>query len=257
MEQSKVQVCGQNGFSMCMRSVCKALIPPAPFGCWAPLSASAALESACPWSDRVGRGYTQEAAILISPVPFVSTEHAAARSGSDAMHGNTCKPLCERRSSEAGAVFEARWDQRSQSCKNPKWGKPSEGWLGSLAIKVDLWAFVSGWATGYGKERDLRFLSTTRLLSQTLSSATGSSFLQTLRKTSLTLRDTMAETLFIGIAHTGGTSPPAVKAGEQPKTYNQGLKKLSVAGTWLQGTVHWLQAKIPPDQKSELVLFKL
>lgn len=230
MEQSKVQVCGQNGFSMCMCSACKALIPPGPFGCWAPLSASAALESACPWSDRVGQGYTQEAAILVSPIPSVSTEHAAARSGSD---GNTRKPSCDARSSEAGAVFEARWDQRSQSRKNPKRGKPSEGQLGSLAIKVDLWAFVSGWATGYGKERDLRFLSTLRLLSRTVSSATGSSFLQTLRKTSLTLRDTMAETLFIGIAHTGRTSPPAVKAGEQPKTYNQGLKKVSVAGTRL------------------------
>lgn len=56
MEQSKVQVHGQIGFSVCVCSVCKASLPPAPLGCQAPVSASAALKSACSLSDGVEQG---------------------------------------------------------------------------------------------------------------------------------------------------------------------------------------------------------
>lgn len=256
MEQSKVQVHGQTGFSVCVHSVGKAVIHPDPFWCRASVSASAALESVFPiWL--CGTGYTQEAAILISPIPSVSRKNATACSSSDATRGNTCKPLCECRSGEAEAVFEAQRDQRSWTHTNAELKKPSESCLGSLVIEVELWAFVSGWRAHYGKERDLRFLSITRQLAQIVRSATGCLFLWTLRKMSSTLRDTIAETLFIGTAHTGRTSPPTVKAGEYLMIHNQGLKKVFVAGTWLQSTEQWLQAKIPPDQKSELVLFKL
>jgi len=58
--------------------------------------------------------------------------------------GDTCKVLGECRSGEAGAVFEAQWDQLSQSHKNAELEKPSESCLGNLAIQAELWAFVSG-----------------------------------------------------------------------------------------------------------------
>lgn len=74
-------------------------------------------------------------------------------------------------------------------------------------------------------------------LLQAVGSATGSLSLQMLRKMSLTLRNTIAETLFIGIAHPRRTLPPTVKAGEQRMAYNQGHKKVSMAGAQLQSTV--------------------
>lgn len=101
-----------------------------------------------------GTGYTQEAVNLISPIPSLSTEHATGSSSSDATCGNTCKPLCGCRSSEARVVSEAWWDLLPRTHKNAELGKPSARCLGSLAMKAELWAFVSGSTTGYGKEKD-------------------------------------------------------------------------------------------------------
>lgn len=76
-------------------------------------------------------------------------------------------------------------------------------------------------------------MSIIRQLLQTVSSATGSLSLQMLRKMSLTLRDIIAETLFIGILHPRRTSPPTVKAGEKSMAYNQDHKKVHMAGAQL------------------------
>lgn len=196
VEQSKVQVHGQIGFSTCVYSVCKALIHPAPFGCQTPVSARAGLESV---SRLTLRGKVHAGGCYFDfPNSFCFHRTWRCLFQQNATPGNTYKPLCKCKSSEAEAVFEARWDQFSWSHTNAELEKPSESCLGSLAIEVELWTFVSGWTTYYGKERDLRFLSIIRQLSQTVSSATGSLFLQTLGKVSLTLRHTIAETLFIG-----------------------------------------------------------
>lgn len=143
------------------------------------------------------------------PSSFCSTEHGTAHSRGDAIHGNTCKPSCSCGSSEARAVFVGSAPIHG----NAELGK-SKNCLGSLEIKAELLVFVSGWASDSGKERHLKSVSIIRQLLQTVSSVPGSLFLHYLRKWPFVLRDTVAEMLFIGIAHMGTTSPPTVKAGE-------------------------------------------
>lgn len=124
VEPSEVQICGQIGYSMSAHTSCKVLIPPAPFGCWAIATAVLYLSQPVP-NLTVGDRMQEGGSCVDIPNSFCSSEHVTAHSRCDAMHGNTCKPLCSCGSSLCGI------SSQPQKCWTRK---PSKNCLGSLEV---------------------------------------------------------------------------------------------------------------------------
>lgn len=80
---------------------------------------------------------TQEAAGSMSPLPSASTERATACSSKPR---DTRRALCEHRSRLSS---EAQRDLLSQSRKKAAQGEPSESCWRRLAVRAELWLWIS------------------------------------------------------------------------------------------------------------------
>lgn len=135
MEWSEVQICGQIGFSVCAHSACKALIPLAPFGC--------CICQPVP-SLTVGDRMIAGGCFVDTPNSFCSTEDVTAHSRGDALHGNTCKPLCDCGSRETRAAFVGSalshkkcWTRRTVKELLRKSGNKS--WAFGVCFRLSYW----------------------------------------------------------------------------------------------------------------------